>query len=134
VNVVKSILELFLSLCDYHEKAERPFPSWGCSEAVTLSAEKMADKKLSPLSKAVLTAFCVVQAPHVVLSTAVDVIKNVKAPVAHEEFLKWFKAFCNEFGAASIGPGIKDTVTWLLEVRPSVIHFLCVNDAGLTQA
>lgn len=116
VNVNKSIMELFLSLCDYHEKVPHPFPKWAANDAATLATEKIADKKLSAMAKSLLMSLCLVQAPHVVHDGAFSALKNVKAPAAHEEFLKWFKMFVNEFGAASVGPGIKDTVAFLLEV------------------
>jgi hypothetical protein len=114
VNVLQSIMELFLTLCDYHERANQPFPLWATKDGITISTEKIADKKLSAISKTLLMGFCEVQFPHYVLANAADVIHKVKAPAAHEEMLKWFKMFCNEFGAASIGKGVSDTVTWLL--------------------
>jgi cytoskeleton-associated protein 5 len=115
VNVLQSIMELFLALCDYHETANQPFPLWATKDGITISTEKIADKKLSAIAKTLLMGFCVVQFPHFVLANAADVIHKVKAPAAHEEMLKWFKLFCNEFGAASIGKGVSDTVTWLLQ-------------------
>jgi hypothetical protein len=116
VNVNKSIMELFLSLCDYHEKAQYPFPKWATEDGTTFSTDKLADKKLSPMAKSLLISLCVVQAPHAIHEAAFSAVRNVRAPAAHEEFLKWFKTFVNEFGAASIGPGINDTVAFLQEV------------------
>jgi hypothetical protein len=117
VNVTKSIVELFLALCDYHEKAGQIFPKWAGEDGSIAATEKIADKKLSALSKNLLLSLCVVQSPHVIQTSAFAAVGKLKSPVAHEEFLKWFKSFCNEFGAASIGPGINSAVTFLEEVR-----------------
>lgn len=116
-NVTKSIMELFLSLCDYHEKATCPFPKWAAADGATLCADKIADKKLSALSKALLTALCVVEAPHHILTRSFGAVGKIRAPAAHEEFLNWLKSFLNDFGAASIGQGLTETVTFLVEVR-----------------
>jgi hypothetical protein len=121
VNVTKSILELFLALCDYHEKAGQMFPKWAAEDGSIAATEKIADKKLSALSKNLLLSLCVVQPPHVIQASAINAVGKLKSPVAHEEFLKWFKSFCNEFGAASIGPGINTAVSFLEEVR-----FVCI--------
>jgi hypothetical protein len=117
INVAKSLLELFLALCDYHEKARTPFPQWAAIDGVALSVGKIADKKLSALSKALLSALCTVQAPRSILASVAIEIHKIKAPVAHEEVLRWFNTFCMEFGVASIGPGVHDTIIWLVEVR-----------------
>jgi hypothetical protein len=128
VNVTKSIMELFLALCDYHMNAGYPFPKWAAVDGAILMSEKIADKKLSALAKAVLTELCVVQVPYTVQGTAFGALGHVKAPLAHEEFLHWMKHFCNEFGAAAIGPGINDTVAFLQEVRKSFrLCFICLN-------
>jgi hypothetical protein len=124
VNVMKSIMELFLALCDYHENAGCPFPKWAALNGATSASEKIADKKLSPLAKSLLMSLCVVQAPYVILSQAFSAVGKVKAPLAHEEFVKWFKSFLNEFGAASVGPGINDSVAFLQEVQKRQMCFM----------
>ena len=128
VNVTKGILELFLALCDYHEQARLMFPKWAGSDGARAAVEKIADKKLAPLSKNLLLSLCVVQAPDGILESSFTAAGNLKSPVAHEEFLKWFKSFCNEFGAASIGPGIYTAVGFLIEVcdKSFACCFLCV--------
>ena len=134
-NVTKSIMELFLALCDYHEKATCPFPKWAAADGATLCADKIADKKLSALSKALLTALCVVEAPHHVLDKGYGAVKKIRAPAAHEEFLNWFKSFLNDFGASSVGQGLAETVTFLAEVRHfsrevmSFFFFLLANSS-----
>ena len=117
MNVVRSILELFLAWCDCHHRAIRSFPRWAMVDGITLSVNKIADKKLSALSKSLLSSFCVVQTPGSVLEAVQTALVKVRSPVAHEEALKWFNHFCLEFGAVSIGPALKDTIAWLLQVR-----------------
>lgn len=117
INVSKSIMELFLALCDCHEKMSYPLPTWASREMSILACSKISDKKLSPLSKSVLMSACVVQSPHVILGQSFASMSQVKAPVAQEEFLNWMLAFSNEFGAAAIGPGLKETVMFVSEVR-----------------
>ena len=117
INVSKSIMELFLALCDCHEKMSCPMPKWAGSEMALLACSKISDKKLSPLSKSLLMSACVVQSPHVILGQCFASMSQVKAPVAQEEFLHWMLAFTNEFGAAAIGPGLKETVMFVSEVR-----------------
>ncbi len=119
INVAKSIMELFLALCDCHEKMSCPIPIWTGREMAIMSCSKISDKKLSPLSKALLMSACVVQAPHMVLGQSYASMAHLKSPVAQEEFLHWMLAFSNEFGAAAIGPGLKDSVVFLSEVRDS---------------
>lgn len=84
-----------------------------------LSCSKIADKKLSEMSKSLLLLVCVVQAPHMVLGQAFATMAHIKSPVAHEEFLSWTKSFAVEFGAEAIGPGVSDTVVFLCEVSSS---------------
>lgn len=113
MNVARSIIELFLAICDYHERAECPLPRWTIVDGASLAVEKISDRKLSALAKALLLSLCVVHPLHVVLATAYKSAGKLKAPSAHEEFLVWMKSFCNEFGAASIGPGMNNTLTFL---------------------
>ena len=63
-NVTKAIVELFLALCDYHEKAGVPFLDWAAADAATLATEKIADRKLSSFSKDLLSSLCTVRMPH----------------------------------------------------------------------
>ena len=84
-----------------------------------LAVSKIADKKLSPLSKSLLMSACVVQSPQVIMGQSFASMSQVKAPVAQEEFLNWILSFNNEFGAAAIGSGLKETVMFVSEVRKS---------------
>ena len=117
VNVSKSIMELFLAVCDCHEKMSCPLPTWAGREMAILACSKISDKKLSPLSKSLLMSACVVQAPHVIVGQSCASMSQVKAPVAQEEFLNWMLTFSKEFGAAAIGTGLKEAVTFVSEVR-----------------
>lgn len=117
INVVRSIIELFLAWCDCHQKAVSPFPRWAMGDGVELAINKIADKKLSAISKSLLSSFCIVQAPPSVLEAVQTGVEKVRSPLAHEETLKWFNTFCLEFGAACIGTGLHGTISWLLEVR-----------------
>jgi len=82
-----------------------------------MSCSKIADKKLSPIAKSLLTSSCVVAAPHVVLGQAYESIAKIKSPVALEEFLNWMKSFAEMFGAPSLGSGIRDAAEFLCKVR-----------------
>ena len=117
INVSKSIMELFLALCDCHEKMSCPLPTWAGREIAIMACSKISDKKLSPLSKSLLMSACVVQSPHVIMCQSFASMSQVKAPIAQEEFLLWMLAFSKEFGAAAIGPGLKETVLFVSEVR-----------------
>jgi hypothetical protein len=116
VNVNKSIMELGLAICDCHEKEQCPIPTWAARDMATLACSKISEKKLSPLSKSLLLSVCVVQIPHLIIGQSCATMAHIKSPVAQEEFLKWMKSFAQEFGAAVIGPGLKDTVVFLSEV------------------
>jgi len=116
LNVNRSILELFLSLTDFHNRAAVPFPSWTANEAATFSMLKIGDKKLSSLSKEVLTALCIVQYPQSIHASAMTSLQTIKSPLNHEEYLIWFKSFLNDFGAQSIGSLMKDVSILLSEV------------------
>ncbi|OEU12196.1 ARM repeat-containing protein [Fragilariopsis cylindrus CCMP1102] len=112
-NVARGIMELFSALCDYHERSQCRFSNWAITDGTALAVEKIADKKLSALSKSLLLTFCTVYPPHDVLTSACTCAEKLRAPLAHEEFLIWMKAFCNEFGAASIGSSIQEVVPFL---------------------
>ena len=112
-NVARGIMELFSALCDYHERSQCRFSNWAITDGTALAVEKIADKKLSALSKSLLLTFCTVYPPHDVLTSACTCAEKLRAPLAHEEFLTWMKAFCNEFGAASIGSSIQEIVPFL---------------------
>lgn len=116
INVTKAIMEFFLAICDYHENAVCPLSQWAMVDIVSLGVDKIADRKLSALAKALLTASCVVYQPSSVLMELSTKVDSAKSPIPHEECMHWLKSFCNDFGAASIGNGIKDVVPWLLKV------------------
>lgn len=113
VNVTKSILELFIVLCSCHERDNVLFPASYVADGAALSSEKIADKKLSMDSKSLLLSLCTVQSPQVILGHAYTTIGAAKSPVAHEEFLEWMKLFAEEFGVATVGGALIDTVQFL---------------------
>ena len=114
VNVTKAIMEFFLAVCDYHEKASYPLMSWAMVDFVTLSVDKISDKKLSGLAKGLLTDCCLVCAPPAVVLTVAAKTEQAKSPLPHEECQHWFKSFCNDFGASSLGKRVKDVAQWII--------------------
>lgn len=114
MNVTRCILELLSAVCDYHDRSQCRIAKWVATDGTALAVEKIADRKLSSLSKALLVTLCVVHPPQVVIASACACAEKLRAPLAREEFLVWMKAFCNEFGVVSIGSGIQETVAFLL--------------------
>lgn len=114
MNVTRCILELLSAVCDYHERSQCRIANWVATDGTALAVEKIADRKLSSLSKALLVSLCVVHPTQVVIASACACAEKLRAPLAREEFLVLMKTFCNEFGAASIGSGIQETVAFLL--------------------
>jgi hypothetical protein len=41
-------------------------------------------------------------------------VEKAKSPLPHEECQHWFKSFCNDFGASSLGKRLKDVLKWIL--------------------
>ncbi|KAG7371784.1 hypothetical protein IV203_017926 [Nitzschia inconspicua] len=113
MNVMRSMLDLFLSLCEYHEKAQYPFPTWAAVDGASVAVEKIADRKLSSISKSVLLSICVVCPAGDFLPAVFSTIEKIRAPAAHEEFLKWMNMFCNEFGAHSFGSATSFAIAFL---------------------
>jgi cytoskeleton-associated protein 5 len=116
VNIMKAILLLFAAVCDYHESVECRIEEQACHDSVAVAVTKISDKKLSTSCKDLLTKLCVVSHPCIVVSEGFKVIKSVKSPVAHEEYMSWFSTFCNDFGAASLGLGISEIVPSMIDV------------------
>ena len=114
--MTKSILELYLSIGDLHSQAASPISTWAAVDGAKLSTQKIADKKLSSLAKSVLSVLCVVQLPLVVMGECYLTMADIKSPLAHEEMLIWIGIFANDFGVSSIGPGLQDSIQFLLEV------------------
>lgn len=117
VNIMKAILQLFCAICEYAESKDLPLGSWAVRDAASVSVQKISDRKLTVSCQSLLTAACAVSSASYLLVAAFDELKSVKSPVAHEEFLKWLQTFCADYGAASIGSGMSDIVSPLLEVR-----------------
>ena len=116
VNIMKAILNLCAAICEFNESKENLLPSWAMKDMTSICVQKISDRKLLNACQQLLNATAVVALPFSVVQCSFVELKDVKSPVAHEEFLKWFQSFCNDFGAASIGRGISDLIPCLLEV------------------
>ena len=117
VNIMKSIMCLFIAICEFHGAKERLLSSTIVKDGSDAAVQKISDRKLTGTSKELLTALCVVSAPADVVLSCIHSLKGVKSPVAHEEFIVWFQCFCKEFGAAALGSSISDAILWIIEVR-----------------
>jgi len=115
VNLMKSILNLFIEVCNRHESLEVQLPSWPMSEGVNAAVQKIQDKKLTELCFKLLTSFCIVCRPTDVLLRAVAAIEQAKSPIAHEMLLAWFNSFCKDFGARAMSQGVAGVVPWLID-------------------
>ena len=115
-NVTKAIFEIFLALCDYHEKSGQAYLEWAAADGARLAIEKIADRKLSTFAKDLLSSLCIVRMPPEIHSTCYTAIKKIRAPAAHEELAKWIKHFSSEFGAVSLGSSLGESISFLLEV------------------
>ena len=117
VNVTRAIMEFFLAVCDFHYTVGLLLVPWVMDDIIALAVDKIGDKKLSALCKGLLLNVCLVRRPAEVITAIATRVESVKSPLPHEECQSWFKAFLNEFGASSLGSGIKEVVSWLLKVR-----------------
>lgn len=131
VNIMKAIIRLFAALCEYHEAKEIAFPSWATHEGVVLAVHKISDRKLSSRCKDLLTKLCVVSDPSSVLDTLVKQAQSAKSPIVHEESLRWFQGFSEEFGALSVGSNLSSLIPWIIEVNSVLFFFpnkmLCID-------
>jgi hypothetical protein len=116
VNIMKAIICLLIAVCEYHEAKEIPLSDWVVKSAADAAVQKVSDRKLTASSKNLLTALCLVSFPATVLLAGAESLRNVKSPIAHEEFLNWCQIFCNDFGANTICSGLSDLIPWILEV------------------
>lgn len=117
-NVMKSVMELASVVCQLHGDAELPFPEWAGNDLVSVAVEKIADKKLFSSSQSMLLDLCSVMLPSSFVEISNTKLEAVRAPVAHENFLKWLLQFCTEFGCGPLTRDLKTTVTLLLKVSP----------------
>jgi hypothetical protein len=120
VNIMKAIMHLFIALCDYHEASECVIDEWVMQDGVAIALLKMSDRKLYISCKSLLTRLCVVSPPYTVVLEAFKAIKPTKSPVAHLEYLQWVGDFCNDFGAASLGPAISEIALSMIDVSNKV--------------
>jgi hypothetical protein len=129
VNIMKAILNLCIAICEFNESKENLLPIWAMKDISCTCVQKISDRKLLNACQQLLGATVVVSSPSLVLQSAFVELKNVKSPVAHEEFLKWFQTFCNEFGASSLGRGLSDLIPYLLEVSGAcrVSGYICID-------
>jgi len=118
-NVTKSILVLIESICEVHEQLRLLLPGWICHDAAGLAVDKLADKKLKANGLDVLTALCAVRLPGEVITLLLKCIERIKTPASHEALLTWFKTFCADFGASSVGGELKSIVQWIIKETKS---------------
>jgi hypothetical protein len=116
VNILKAIMDLFIAVCEYHEAKERLLGKWIVLDGVDLAIQKISDKKLVGCCKALLTHLCVVASPGSVIDAVVSAVKVAKAPVVHEESLRWVITFYSDFGAPSLGSEVSVLASWATEV------------------
>jgi cytoskeleton-associated protein 5 len=108
VNVMKAILQLFSATCEFHFSIEIVLPEWIAEDGLSTAIQKISDKKLVDLCKDVMTNTCTVLDPSRALRICSTTIQTVRSPVAHEEFLKWSRGFCESFGSAAVLPALPD--------------------------
>ena len=116
VNIMKAILNMCIAICEFYETKELLLPIWAVNDIASTCVQKISDSKLLSACQQLLSVTAVASLPSSVLESAFAELKNVKSPVAHEEFLKWFQLFCNDFGPSSIGCRISYLIPYLLEV------------------
>jgi len=116
VNIMKAIIQLFIAVCGFLESKEQTLGQWAVLESTAFCVQKISDRKLTVPCKSLFTSLCIVALPSAVIVSALEKIKSVKSPVAHEEFLKWFQTFCADFGAPTIGAELGEVIPHLIEV------------------
>ena len=114
VNIMKSILQLFVATCDYHYSVETALDDWILEDGILVAVQKISDKKLVDLCKEMLTSMCTVTLPAHALRASFRSIQTVRSPMAHEEFLKWSRGFCESFGASPLLHALPDLAVSLL--------------------
>ncbi|CAB9516410.1 Cytoskeleton-associated protein 5 [Seminavis robusta] len=132
INVTRAIMEFFITIIDLHYNGGHPLMDWAMRDIVNLAVDKIADRKVSALAKGLLLNVGLVSRPVDVVSAIAAKVEKVKSPVPHEECQHWFNSFCNEFGAASLGNGVKEVVPWLLkELKSSNIKVKKATNASI---
>jgi hypothetical protein len=114
-NIVKAVMELMIALCGIHARKEEPFPDWASVDCTFLSLDKISDKKLSDCSLTLLNDLCTVRDPKQIITSALSRVSTIKAPMAHEAFLKWMNSFCVDFGTSILTAELKNMVPQLLK-------------------
>jgi hypothetical protein len=143
VNIMKAILHLCISVCEYLESKVSPLPDWAMRDIASAGVQKISDRKLMVSCQKLLSAAVSVAVPATFLRTSFEELKSVKSPVAHEEFLRWFQTFCIDFGAICIGRGISDLIPYFIEVsslkqsrfdRPVLLTIFLLKELGVVNA
>ncbi|GKY99911.1 hypothetical protein MPSEU_000944700 [Mayamaea pseudoterrestris] len=119
VNIMRGIIQMFLAVCDVHEKMGCLLNQWSAKAGTGVAIAKISDRKASDGCKSLLSALCTVASPCLVLMSAFEALQSAKSPIAHEEFLKWIVVFCGEFGAMSLGRHVGDLIPFLLQETSS---------------
>ena len=83
---------------------------------MALATQKISDKKLVAICKDLLSLTCVVSPVPEVLEAAYKSMHSIKSPIAKEEFLKWFKSFCADFGVGAVASVLGSIVGILVKV------------------
>ena len=133
INLNKSLFDLFASIFSVLRSNEEVVDGWVCELIVPIIVEKIADRKLSSVSKEILFSICELKKPEGIILLTVNSVNSVKSPLVHEELLKWSESMCQEFGSSSLESGIQTLITWALKV--SDMHFVikCLNYANFSQ-
>lgn len=80
-NLTKSMMEMFLELCNLHSSLMTFLDTWICKAAVTLEVEKI----LIIFS----TKICSVKSPRTILHLSIKVVDAGKSPLPHQDLLIW---------------------------------------------
>ena len=120
VNIMKGILHLFTELAYFHESNEVEFPAWCTREGIQIAVSKISDKKLLSVSKEMLSTLLAVSVPSTSIVHATEFLAPIKSPVAHEEFIAWFKQSLDEFGVKAFSPALGELIPWMISELEAV--------------
>ena len=132
-NIIKAVMELMITLCGIHARREEAFPDWASDDCTFLALDKILDKKLTDYSSTLLSDLCTVRDPKHIITSALSRVSTIKAPMAHEAFLKWMQSFCVDFGASVLTAELNNMVPQLLQecensnlpVRKAALSVVC---------
>mmetsp|Transcript_12561 Transcript_12561/g.29555 ORF Transcript_12561/g.29555 Transcript_12561/m.29555 type:complete len:951 (-) Transcript_12561:69-2921(-) len=73
---------------------------------IAIGVEKLADKKMAPAVKDMLTSLAQATSPRFLCEELVKPLKDVKPPAAHQEAADWFAGTVKAFGVVGVGDKI----------------------------